>query len=466
MVIKFHDREKELHFIEDAYEKRSIKSIMMVLYGRRRVGKTTLIKKFIDGRKFLYLFVEPKSEKELLTELEDSLTNMLGIRPRLDNWDDLLRLIFTDIKNCIIVFDEFQNFLQIDPEFYSKLQKYWDEYHLTSQIFLITIGSYVGIMKKIFTDKKEPLFGRADFLFNLKPFNFFETHRFIDRSVEETCEIYAIFGGVPKYLLYTMLYFEKTMSLIDKLFIDEPAPLMEEGKNILIMEFGSAHKGYFSILEAVAQGKTVQHEIVTHTGLNKDTVGKYLYELVHAYGILKRNYPVTAKKKSPRQSRYMISDNFYRFWFRFIYKNQSILISNPDAFKALIARDINTYYGFVFEDIAREFLIELNKQQNRLPFSFLHIDKWWHREEEIDLIAFDEGNNILFCEVKWKNLSMQGSIHILDELKRKAKSVNWKNSGRVEHFAIIAKNIKGKSEIQKKGYLAFDLDDFKEICEK
>ena len=102
MVIKFHDREKELHFIEDAYKKRSIKSIMMVLYGRRRVGKTALIKKFIDGRKFLYLFVEPKSEKELLRELEDSLTDMLGIRPRLDNWDDLLRLIFTDIKNCIM----------------------------------------------------------------------------------------------------------------------------------------------------------------------------------------------------------------------------------------------------------------------------------------------------------------------------------------------------------------------------
>ncbi|MFV9632028.1 MAG: DUF234 domain-containing protein [Methanosarcinales archaeon] len=159
----------------------------------------------------------------------------------------------------------------------------------------------------------------------------------------------------------------------------------------------------------------------------------------------------------------MIRDNFYRFWFRFIYKNQSILISNPDAFKALIARDINTYYGFVFEDIAREFLIGLNKQHNCLPFSFLHIDKWWHREEEINLIAFDEGNNILFCEVKWKNLSMQESIHILDKLKIKAKSVNWKNSGRVEHFAIIAKKIKGKSEIQKKEYLAFDLDDFKEI---
>ena len=159
-------------------------------------------------------------------------------------------------------------------------------------------------MKKIFTDKKEPLFGRADFLFNLKPFNFFETHRFIDRSVEDTCEIYAIFGGVPKYLLYTLLYSEKTIELIDKLFIVEPAPLMEDGKNIL------------------------------------------------------------------------------------------------------------------------------------------------------------------FCEVKWKNLSMQESIHILDKLKGKTKSVNWKNSRRVEHFAIIAKNIKGKSEIQKKGYLAFDLDDFKEFCEK
>jgi AAA+ ATPase superfamily predicted ATPase len=191
-----------------------------------------------------------------------------------------------------------------------------------------------------------------------------------------------------------------------------------------------------------------------------------LYEMVHAYGILKRNYPVTVKKKSPRQLRYIISDNFYRFWFHFIYKNQSILISNPDAFKALIERDIKTYYGFVFEDIAREFLIELNKQQNRLPFSFLHIDKWWYREEEIDLIAFDEGNNILFCEVKWKYLSMQESIHILDKLKMKTKSVEWKNSRRVEHFAIFAKNIKGKSDIQKKGYLVFDLDDFKEFVKK
>ncbi len=463
MVIKFYDRENELKFLNDAYNKIDAKSMFLVLYGRRRVGKTELVKKFIDGKPHLYAFLEPKSEKEILGELEEQCREFTGTRPRFESFDEFLNFIFK-IDNAIVVLDEFQNLLKINPVILSKIQKYWDRHEKDSSIFLIAIGSYTGMIKRIFTDRKEPLFGRADFLINLKPFSFFQSREFLERNLEESFKIFAVFGGVPKYLIYAYLYRENSpLEIVERLFITEPAPLREEGKNILLLEFGSEHKGYFSIIEAIAGGRAVQKEIVDYTGLRKDTVGKYLHELVNVYGVIKRDYPVTERRTSSRVSRYFIKDNFYRFWFKFIYKNLSILESDPGRFTKIIHQQINALYGIVFEKVAKEFLIELNKRK-RFPLRFSKIGSWWYGGEEIDLVALnEETKDVVFLECKWSMVDAGRAKKIIADLKRKATFVSWYNSRRKEHFGIIAKRIDGKEELKKQGYLAYDLRDFEKL---
>ena len=465
MVIKFYDREKELTFLEEAYKKTEVKSIMLVLYGRRRVGKTELVKKFLKGKKSLYIFVEPKPERELLGELEKSSQGILGVAPRFRDWDEFLAFIFREMNGGVVVLDEFQNLLKVNPRVFSTIQRRWDEYQNASNVLLIFIGSYVGLMKKIFTDRKEPLFGRADFLVNLKPFTFFQTCEFLGRDIGECLQLYAMFGGIPKYLLYSFLFREKPLRLAEKLFIEEPAPLRDEGKHILVMEFGSEHKGYFSILQAVASGRATQKEIVDHTGLKKDTVGKYLHELINAYGIIKREYPLPGKKRS-RLSRYFLMDNFYRFWFRFIYRNLSILESDPDRMVKIMEEQFNSYLGVVYEDAARELLIQLNRA-GKLPLTFTEVGRWWSRGDEIDLVALDPASkNIAFFEVKWSSLGKRDADRILRDLMRKASLVQWHSQDRKERYGILAKKIKGKEQLREKGIHAYDLEDIEELLKR
>ncbi|WP_129582721.1 ATP-binding protein, partial [Methanolobus psychrotolerans] len=244
-------------------------------------------------------------------------------------------------------------------------------------------------------------------------------------------------------------------SVFKKLFVDTQI-LMEEAKNILVLEFGSEHKGYFSILEAIASGKAVPAHIADYTAMPQGTVAKYLNELVHKYEIVKKGEPVISG--GSRNSRYFLQDNFFNFWFKFIYKYYGTFEIDPDLAESIVKKDLNTYFGYAFEDVAKEILITLNKQQ-KLPFRFTGIGKWWKKETEIDLIAFDKmSRNALFCEVKWKHLSEREASGIIEDLKEKAKKVDgaWK-----QDYCLIAKKIDGKEKLD---FLAFDLADIRKEC--
>lgn len=443
--------------LEDLY--RAPTSSFLVLYGRRRVGKTELAREFIRDKKSIYLFVETKTEKLLLRDLEVAVERVMGIRPRLDSWDDFFSLLFKVEEKLVIVFDEFQNFSKVNRELFSKFQKYWDEGHRDSQHMFIVIGSYVGLMKKLFQGSKEPLFGRATMLFNIKPFAFvasFELLRaYSDIGIEEAMKVYFMLGGVPKYLLLAGNFGGSPDALrtFERLFI-EPGMLLEEGKNILVQEFGSEHKAYFSILEAIAAGRAVPSEIADYSGLASTTVSKYLHELFYEYEIIMREEPVIGAKK--RGGRYFLHDNFFRFWFAFIYRHYGALEIDPELGKALILKDMNSYFGLAFEAVAGEFLVLLNKNGG-LPFTFLEIGRWWDKGEEIDRIAFNKASReALFCEVKWKDLSLRDAEQILEKLKEKAGKVQGKWAG---HYCLVAKSIKGKEKLD---CLAFDMQDLEQ----
>lgn len=452
-MVRFFNRVQELSILDDLYG--SPASSLVVLYGRRRVGKTELAREFIRGKKSIYLFVEPKSEELLLRDLEDSMERVLGIRPRLDSWNDFFSLIFKIQEKLVFVFDEFQNFSRVNPELFSKFQRYWDEGHRDSKHMFLVIGSYVGLMKKLFQESKEPLFGRATMLFNIKPFTFENSFEFLQAyseiSIEEAMKVYFILGGVPKYLLLAGEFGSAdALRTFERLFL-EPGMLLEEGKYILVLEFGSEHRAYFSILEAIAIGKATPVEIAAYTGVAPSTVSKYLHELFYEYEIITREEPVIKAKE--RSGRYFLQDNFFRFWFAFIYRNYGAIEIDPEMGTELILKDMNTYFGKTFENVAEEFLINLNKK-GVLPFKFMEIGRWWGKGEEIDLIAFNKATReALFCEVKWKDLHQQEAEQITEKLKEKAVMVKgkWKS-----HYCLIAKSIEGKKELE---FLTFDMGD-------
>ncbi len=298
-MVRFFNREREISILNDLYG--SPTSSLVVLYGRRRVGKTEIAGEFISNKKSIYLFVETKSEELLLRDLEDSMERVLGIRPWLDSWDDFFSLVFKIQEKLVLVFDEFQNFSRVNPDMFSKFQRYWDEGHRDSKHMFLVIGSYVGLMKKLFQGSREPLFGRATMLFNIKPFTFQDSFELLqaysDISIEEAMKIYFILGGVPKYLLLAGEFGKAdVIRTFERLFL-EPGMLLEEGKNILVLEFGSENKAYFSILEAIAIGKATPVEIASYTGIAPNTVSKYLHELFYEYEIVLREEPVIEEKE-------------------------------------------------------------------------------------------------------------------------------------------------------------------------
>lgn len=453
-MVYFFDRKSELSQLEEIYN--SPPSSLIVFYGRRRVGKTELSREFVKDKDHLYLFVETKNEELLLNDLELELESITGIRPRLESFDDFFTLLFGLQDKLVVILDEFQNFAKVNPDFFSKFQKYWDMNHRNSSHMFLVIGSFVGMMKKLFEESKEPLFGRATYIFNVKPFTFADSYTFLNGinnfDLEEAMKTYFILGGVPKYLLLAAQFSEPdATSVFRKLFV-ETQMLTEEAKNILVLEFGSQHKGYFSILEAIAAGKATPSHIADYTAMPVTSVAKYLNELVYRYEIVQKKEPVI--EGGSRNARYFLQDKFFNFWFRFIYKHYGTFEIDPAMAETIVYKDINTYFGYAFEDVARELLVKLNRE-DKLPIRFNGIGNWWKKDTEIDLIGFNESSRDgLFCEVKWKHLSEKEASRIIQELKSKTKKVKgtWN-----EHYCLIAKKIEGKSNLD---FLALDLDDF------
>ncbi len=257
-------------------------------------------------------------------------------------------------------------------------------------------------------------------------------------------------------------------------FLRENAPFGWEVIDILRQEFGKRKGTYYTILEAIATGHTKLNEIATYAGLNMTSITRYLSDLIDAYELVERNVPITEDINKSRKGIYKIRNPVMAFWFRYIHRNLTLYEGkNFDEIKNFIKNDIAKYHGRRFEDVSKEFFLELNRQ-NMLPFKFSMIGSWWgaSRDEagrkavEIDLIAFAEHpKQILFCECKWQNLKLEDAENILRNLREKSKLVNWSNSNRNEYFGIIARKITGKKELMDKGFVVFDLDDFP-LCDK
>ncbi|ASJ09651.1 ATPase [Thermococcus siculi] len=450
MEITFIDREKELEFMESLWGK---ENSFLPIYGRRRVGKTRLVKEFIRGKPAVYYLARNSSYRDNLLGFSGTVLNSYPspyLSPSsFSSFADVFKYIGERGK-VVVIIDEFPYLIQSDKRVLSEFQYIVDEIVRSSRIHLILVGSSVGMMEEHVLSQKSPLYGRRDGQIRLQPLDFFNSWRLLRVDAGEAVRIYGVTGGVPAYLIL----FRKFEDVKDVAF-SKRGFLYAEGDFLLSSELREP-RVYKLILKAVAEGKRRFNEISTFTGIPRSNLFKYV-EVLERLGFLRRDVPVTAQPKT-KNTRYTIADNYIAFYFRFVerYRGQ-IELESLDFWEEFL-EDYNHYLGWVFEGVAREFLVGLNKR-GKLPFRFTKIGRWWHRGEEIDLVALNEREKkSLLVEVKWKELSEREARGIMEDLEGKAELVgldDWE-----AHYGIVAKGVEGKENLREEGFLAWDLRDF------
>lgn len=410
--MKFYNREQELAILSKADKLKSKNSIMTMLIGRRRIGKTTLALHSYTNDKVLYLFVAKKAESLLCQDFCREITDKLAVKifGELTKFEDVFEYLMDLGKreSFTVVIDEFQEFLKINPSIYSSMQKIWDLNKDNSKIHLITSGSIYHLMKKIYEDVGEPLFGRCDFNIELKPFKPQVLKQILSDnnsySSDNMLDFYTMTGGVAKYIELLALNNSFDLESMINVIVEPNSVFLNEGKNRLIEEFGKDYGTYFSILSLIAESKTSRSEIES---ILQSNISGHLHRLEHDYSIIKSIKPINSKPNSKVQ-KYEIVDIFLAFWFRFIFKYQSLVeAENFLKLKELIYRDIPIFKGKILEKL----FIEILKEKQ----DYTKIGSYWERgnKNEIDIVAIDDiSKKLLICEVKLnsKKLNLQTLI--------------------------------------------------------
>lgn len=436
----FVNRKNELKYLEGLYKEKGEK--LLIVYGRRRIGKTELLKRFSMGKNHLFFSSDLSSEPNQLRQFTEKIYQTTGEsflqRQSFSSWEPLFMYIFDHLidKIPLVIIDEFPYLCESNKALPSILQKIWDERAKDRNIFLVLCGSYMSFMEKEILGEKSPLFGRRIGQIFLQPLQFRDLKEFYPQySREERVYSYAILGGTPAYLQR----FNNRKSIeknIKEEILNKNSFLYREPR-FLLMEELRAPSLYFSILEAIAFGKTRLNEISQASGIeNNSKVNKYLAVLSELH-IIRRDIPVTEYK--PHKSRkgiYIIEDPFFRFWFRYIFPNMSYLEEGDINYvwNKIIKPDINRFAGFIFEEISIQRLKELNKD-NKLPFKAKRIGRWWNKEKEIDIIALDYKGSYLLCECKWTNRKI--GINILNILQEKS---NFLPKAKQKYFGFFSKS--------------------------
>lgn len=429
--MRFYNRENEIAELKRICNLSfTHNSRMTVLTGRRRIGKTSLIKKAFGNcdEPMLYFFTGRKAEAALVDDFVREIHDKLhGYVPEgLKSVAGVIRHLFELAKTVkfTLVIDEFQEFTSVNPSVFSDLQNLWDSYRSDTRMNLVLSGSVMSMMRRIFTDAHEPLFGRADNIINLRPFKIRVIKEILrDYNPEYTGEdllaLYSITGGIPKYIEILCDNGHVTAESMLRFTVSQMSPFIDEGRNLLITEFGRDYGTYFSILLAIAQGHTSQAEITA--ALGGMAIGGHLERLDNTYSIISKFRPVLSKPGSKNTVRFRISDNFLLFWFRFIERNRSMIeLDNHDDLLDIVRRDYPTYSGLTLEKYFRQKLTEEG--------GFREMGSWWEAKagkeaKEIDIVGIrTDGKSALVAEVKrnarnYDNKSFMAKVeHIKDKI--------------------------------------------------
>ena len=419
----FYNRENELERLNARYQEKLAQ--LLIIYGRRRVGKTELLQQFVSDKLHIYFLADLSNEKEQLQQFSERIRLFTNDASLIGNpfqsWNSLFSYLnkLAQKQRLVIIIDEYQYLQMNNRAIASIIQKSWDEELKDSSIFLVLCGSYISFMEHELLAYKSPLYGRRTGQFYIEPMNFYEASQFFDSySMKNKIRAFGILGGIPAYLLQ----FNRTKSIeknIQTAFLFTDSFLFNETRFLLLEELREP-RNYFSILKTIAFGATRVNDIVQKSGLARGMVVKYL-DVLQNLRIIRRELPVTEHRpEKSRKGIYVIQDQYFRFWFRFIMPNQSFIEENRQEFvlQQRILPYLDQFMGKTFEQVCIDFLKRMNRE-DKLPFMINKIGNYWQGETEIDIVAFDiDYKYALFAECKWTTKKV--GTNILEELKAKS----------------------------------------------
>ncbi len=460
----FVGRENELKLLNDLYNQNSFQ--LFVLYGRRRVGKTTFLNEFCRDKNTIFYSAAKSNNTVNLQKFSEQIFLHYGEKnlSPFSSWENAINYIDDRQKNqqLVLVIDEFPYIAEKNEAILSDIQHLVDHKLKDGKLFIILCGSYVSFIEKEVLGKKSPIFGRRTGQLQMKPFDYKISSLFFNgRSKEEKLMLYGATGGTPLYLAQI----KENLSFKDniiKTFLTPSGYLYEEPLYLIKEEINEPGV-YNAIIEAIASGYTKSNEIATKTGEESAKCLKYIATLT-GMGLVYKETPF-GEKESSRKTIYSISDQLFRFWYRYVFGNKTLLETGAQeiVWDRRIEPDYSNYMGFVFEQICREYLLMKNSR-GELPILFTKIGRWWgtdsktKQQTEIDIVAQD-GNDYLICECKWRNEPLD--ISVLNGLIEKAEVFSKKRSN--TYYVLFSKSgfteaVKEKANVDK-NIILLDIDD-------
>lgn len=421
--MKFFDRDNEVRELRKIRKISHETARFTVLTGRRRVGKTELVKQAYSDEPYIYFYVSRKTQVNLCEEFKEITEKILGraVPGRIERFSELFRFICEEavVRPITLVIDEFQDFIKVDESIFSEMSRDWDAFHGRAKLNLVVSGSINRLMNQIFEDREAPLYGRNTGRIKLAPFSvpvMKEILTFYNPSYEneDLLALWTFTGGVARYVSLLMDAKAVTKDGMIAEIVRPNSSFFDEGKIVLIEEFGKDYATYFTILSAIAAGKTSRDRIETACG---GEVSGYLTKLEHHYGLIAKKQPLFETNER-KNCLYRIDDCFFRFWFRFIFKYGYLLeVEMFDELRGIVERDYEVFSGQALEDYFRQKSIG-----ERL---YSRLGGWWDRkgENEIDCVGENEFLDTLeFVEIKRDTDRIK-----LDTLRTKADAFFEKN---------------------------------------
>lgn len=400
----FIGRTSELALLEEAHAARG--SVLLPVYGRRRVGKSELLVRFLKDHRGVYFVGKTAPAglqlRELLGEAARVLDEPLLASLPAEDWKQRLIDIesrFQGTGKLVLVLDEFQWIVGASPELPSVLQELWDRrWKASGRVMLVLCGSYVGFMEREVLGAKSPLFGRRTGQIQLRPFGYREAAAFHPSwSIAQKAAAYFVCGGIPEYLKA----FSESRSVeqnIEACLLEEFAPLFREPDFLLREELRDV-AGYYGLLLAIAAGYHGTAAIAAHAGLPERNLHYYLQQLIEL-GYVGRHHPLAGKKVT-RNVRYILEDPLLRFWFRFVFPNLSFIQSAgaKEAYRVKVRPELSAYFGGCFERLCREALPHVYRREH-LNATF-EIGEYWDKSTQIDVVGMRDDGRTDLGECKW-----------------------------------------------------------------
>ncbi len=440
----FINRAKELHLLTEMYDSQAAE--LLIVYGRRRVGKTELLRHFSRNQPHIFFTATQTTDKNLLSQWSQLLWQHQAQADIPDfsfpDWESSLRYLasMTTDEKLVVVIDEFPYLIDANPALPSILQKMWDELLQQRQILLILCGSSIGMMEKYALNHSSPLYGRRSGQLLLPPLDFAAARQFFpDQSLVDQVEKYAVFGGIPAYLKRV----NPAQSLAENVIRQILTPnrfLYDEPLFLLRTELREP-RNYFAILQAIAHGNTRPNAIAQASGVgDARTVSKYLSVLQELH-LVERAVPVT--ESQPRKSRrgiYQLADNFLQFWFRFVAPHRSDLEQGQAerVWDTAIQPRLSEFVGPIFEVVCRQRIWDMARA-GALPFMPQKVGGWWSRQAEIDVLAINEtAQAALAVECKWRNRPV--GARILTDLQTRVNLLQQQVPFKQIYYALASKS--------------------------